>query len=188
MSGLWVLVCGPSGAGKDSVMNWAAAHLADRPRIVFARRLVTRPSHGGSDHSEVSTEQFARLNECGGLAWQWEAHGFQYGIESRYAGQVATGHVVVVNGSREHATGLEASPQLRVVHITADATALAQRLLLRGREGVDKIAQRMQRTAIFDSLSADHTIVNGGELAQAGQQLSDYLVAVDNLAVASSNQ
>jgi len=49
MSGKWVFVCGPSGAGKDSVLAWASDHLAGRRDIVFARRMVTRPMQPGSD-------------------------------------------------------------------------------------------------------------------------------------------
>jgi len=176
MSGLWVLVCGPSGAGKDSVMNWAAAHLADRPRIVFARRVVTRPSHGSSDHDEVTTEQFAQMSAGAGLAWQWEAHGFQYGIESRYALPVAAGEVVVVNGSREHVGALGVAENVRVVQVVANAAHLASRLAQRGRDAPHEVSQRLARNVHFPTLRVDHTIVNQGALADAGRQLADYLL------------
>jgi len=91
MSGLWVFVCGPSGAGKDSVMGWAATQLAARQDIVFARRMVTRPALPGSDHDPVTVQQFQHSITTGGLVWRWEAHGFHYGIEARYAAQVAAG-------------------------------------------------------------------------------------------------
>lgn len=177
MNGLWVFVCGPSGAGKDSVMNWAATHLVGRQNIVFARRMVTRQSHSGSDHDEVSAEQFARLNDGGGLAWCWEAHGFCYGIDARYAEQVAAGRVVVVNGSREHAGAQEATAQMRVVHIAAHAAHLASRLAQRGRDSPNEVSQRLARNARFSNLRVDHTIFNQGALADAGRQLADYLLA-----------
>jgi len=177
MSGLWVFVCGPSGAGKDSVMNWAATHLAVRHDIVFARRMVTRQSHAGSDHDEVTAEQFVRLNDGGSLAWCWEAHGFCYGIDARYAEQVAAGRLVVVNGSREHAGALEAAEQVRVVQIVANAGHLASRLEQRGRDAPHEVSQRLERNARFSDLRADHTIFNQGALADAGRQLADYLVA-----------
>ncbi len=177
MSGLWVFVCGPSGAGKDSVMHWAATHLAGRQDIVFARRMVTRQSHAGSDHDEVTAEQFARLNEGGGLAWCWEAHGFCYGIDARYAEQVAAGRVVVVNGSRDHASALEVAAQVRVVQIEAHAEHLASRLAQRGRDAPHEVSQRLARNARFTDLRVDHTIFNQGELADAGRRLADYLLA-----------
>ena len=177
MSGLWVFVCGPSGAGKDSVMNWAASHLAGCQTIAFARRMVTRPTHAGSDHDEVTPEQFARLHEGGGLAWQWKAHGFCYGIDARYAAKVAAGQVVVVNGSREHAGALGVAEHVRVVHIVADATHLATRLEQRGRDAPHEVTQRLARNAHFPELRVDHTIFNQSALADAGRQLANYLLA-----------
>ena len=177
MSGLWVFVCGPSGAGKDSVLGWAAQELGCRQDIVFARRLVTRAAHLGSDHDEVSLEQFARLMDGDGLAWRWQAHGFHYGIEARYAGLVAAGRVVVVNGSREHVNSLRISEQIYVVQINVDAAQLAKRLEKRNRDTPQEVARRLARNARFPSQRADCTIVNQGALADAGRQLIDYLLA-----------
>lgn len=177
MSGLWVFVCGPSGAGKDSVLDWAAKHLAARQDIVFARRMVTRASQPGSDHDAVTPQQFARLIGSGGLVWCWEAHGFHYGIEAHYAAQVAAGKIVVVNGSRAHVGGLGAAAQMRVVQIVADAGQLAIRLEQRGRDAPLEVTRRLARNALFSDLRADHTILNQGALADAGRQLADYLMA-----------
>lgn len=174
MSGLWVFVCGPSGAGKDSVMNWATGHLAGRSDIVFARRLVTRMSRPDSDHDAVTKQQFARMLNSGALAWRWQAHGFHYGIASHYAAEVAAGRVVVVNGSRQHVGALDAA-QVRVVHIVAEAQQLALRMAQRGRDAPQEVATRLARNARFRELRADCTIVNQGQLADAGRQLADYL-------------
>jgi ribose 1,5-bisphosphokinase PhnN len=35
--GAWAFVCGPSGAGKDSVIAWARERLADRREIACSR-------------------------------------------------------------------------------------------------------------------------------------------------------
>ena len=189
MSGLWVFVCGPSGAGKDSVLGWAAQELTEQQDIVFARRVVTRAAHPGSDHDEVSPEQFARLIDGDGLAWRWQAHGFHYGIEARYAAQVAAGRVVVVNGSRDHVEALEAlevTAHTRVVQIVTDATQLASRLEKRGRDAPHEVSQRLARNARFANLRVDHTIVNQDTLADAGRQLVDYLVHGRGSSVAHS--
>ena len=176
MSGLWVFVCGPSGAGKDSVIRWAAEHLAVQQDIVFARRMITRAAQPGSDHEPVTPQQFAHLIDSCGLAWRWEAHGFHYGIGAHYAAEVAAGRVVVVNGSREHARALPAATKVRVVNILADVLQLAARLAQRGREAPPEVARRLARNALFHDLHADCTIVNQGELAHAGRQLADYLL------------
>ena len=174
--GLWVLVCGASGAGKDSVIAWAAQHLALRDDIVFARRMVTRAPHPGSDHDVVTQSHFAALAASRALAWHWEAHGFQYGIDAHYADDVAAGRTVVVNGSRAHAAGLAPSAHVRVVQIGADATLLASRMAQRGRDTPEDVARRLARNVGLPHLQDDCTILNHGELAHAGRQLADYLV------------
>jgi len=177
MKGCWVFVCGASGAGKDSVMRWAEVYLADKKNIVFSRRMVTRPSTPGSDHDEVTVDEFERHSARGGLAWQWHAHGFNYGINATYADQVAAGHIVVVNGSREHANQLEHSEQIKVVQIELSPVDLKIRLIDRARESIEKISERLARNELFTALSVHHRIVNDGELADAGKSFSDYLEA-----------
>jgi phosphonate metabolism protein PhnN/1,5-bisphosphokinase (PRPP-forming) len=177
MSGRWVFVCGPSGAGKDSVLIWAADHLVGRSDIVFARRMVTRAVQPGSDHDPVTTQQFAHLRSTGELAWYWQAHGFDYGIAAHYGIDVAVGRIVVVNGSREHALNLETSQTVRVVQIMVCAEQLAVRLAQRGRDDPQQIGQRLRRNSLFATMHAHHTIINQGELACAGRQLADYLGA-----------
>lgn len=174
-TGAWVFVCGPSGSGKDSVIAFAKQALAARDDIVFARRFVTRPVHAGSDHDALAPAAFAALLHAGGLSWHWRAHGFSYGIGSRYGDAVRTGQRVVVNGSREHVRGLPASAPVNVVHITADPEALAERLLKRGRDSAEAVAERLKRNADFRGIRADCVILNNGVLADAGRQLVDYL-------------
>lgn len=175
MKGCWVFVCGASGAGKDSVMRWAETHLSGQEGIVFSRRWVTRPSTVGSDHDEISVEKFNDLASSGGLAWQWRAHGFDYGIDGHYASLVDAGHMVVVNGSREHAQTLETHERISVVQIEVSPKALEERLINRGRETNEEIEARLTRNQLFPELMVHHRVVNDGELAAAGKAFADYL-------------
>lgn len=109
MSGTWVLVCGPSGAGKDTVIAQARAQIGRCPGIVFARRLITRPAHPASDHSPVERAEFDRWRAAGEFALHWRDNGFDYAIPADYARQVAVGCTVVVNGSRTHLVALRGS-------------------------------------------------------------------------------
>ena len=54
--GKLVLVVGPSGAGKDTLLGLARAACADDPSIVFARRVVTREA------SDAEADQRERLS------------------------------------------------------------------------------------------------------------------------------
>ncbi|WP_341915324.1 phosphonate metabolism protein/1,5-bisphosphokinase (PRPP-forming) PhnN [Polaromonas sp. YR568] len=175
MSGLWVFVCGPSGSGKDSVIDAARQALVGRSDIVFARRMVTRPVQPGSDHDPVTAPAFAGLLQSGGLSWHWQAHGFCYGIASHYADAVSAGCLVVVNGSRAHVNSLSPSFDTRVVQISTDPERLAIRLAQRGRDSDMAVAERLARNATFAGMPADCVIVNNEALAVAGQRLADYL-------------
>lgn len=175
MSGAWVFVCGPSGAGKDSVIEAARHILGPRPDIVFARRMVTRAAQPGSDHDAVSEARFQALRSSGGLSWHWQAHGYCYGIARHYEDDVRAGRRVLVNGSREHVLALPPAPGIRVVEVTADAQTLAARLSQRGRDSSDAVAGRLARNSTLPSLQADIVIANDAALAQAGQRLADYL-------------
>ncbi|NML42618.1 phosphonate metabolism protein/1,5-bisphosphokinase (PRPP-forming) PhnN [Ramlibacter sp. G-1-2-2] len=175
-AGMWVIVCGPSGAGKDSALRWAAGQLATHRRICFARRLVTRPPGAGADDDAIGLPELQALRARGALAWHWQAHGLHYGIASDYQRRVAAGEVVVVNGSREHARQLAGHNGVRCVLVTAPAPLVAERLRRRGREDEDGVALRVARNAELQPPAADRVIVNDGRLEQAGVALRDYLL------------
>ena len=175
MSGAWIFVCGPSGAGKDSVIAAARQTLSSRQDIVFARRKVTRAMQAGSDHDPMTESDFHALVQAGRLCWHWQAHGFFYGIAQDYAADVQAGRIVVVNGSRDHVNKLPPSSDVRVVQVTAAPEQLAVRLMQRGRDQSSAVAQRLARNTRFIGMKADYVIVNDAELAAAGQRLADYL-------------
>lgn len=177
MSGAWVFVCGPSGSGKDSVIESARQMVGDNQGIVFARRMVTRAVQSGSDHDPVTEPAFMALLEKGELAWHWQAHGYHYAIAHRYSADVKAGRLVVVNGSRAHVQALPAAPDRRVVKISCDTDRLACRLVQRSRDSSTAVAERMARNYLLKELQADYEIVNNAELAVAGQCLADYLSA-----------
>src|SRR5262249_30542502 len=98
-----VYVMGPSGAGKDSVLNRARALLASDAPVVFADRYITRPAEaGGENHIALSAEEFDLRRTHGLFAFDWQAHGNRYGIGCEIHAWRQSGLTVVVSGSREH--------------------------------------------------------------------------------------
>jgi ribose 1,5-bisphosphokinase len=167
-----VYVMGPSGAGKDSVMNRARALLAADLPVFFAHRYITRPADsGGENHVALTHEEFALRRAHGLFAFDWQAHGNRYGIGCEIDGWRRSGLTVVVSGSREHflaADGLDADTH--PVLITAPVTRLAERLATRGREDSGAATERLGRGAAYEI--ADRrliTIVNDGALEAAAQ-------------------
>jgi ribose 1,5-bisphosphokinase len=165
--GTLILVVGPSGVGKDSILAGAAVRLRDEPRVVFARRIITRPSEaGGEVHVAVSPAEFARRRDAGELMLQWSAHGLDYGLPEEFALALAAGQSIVANVSR----GVVAEARQRlaptlVIAITASPETLAARLAERGRESADDISSRLQRAGA--AVEADVVIDNDGPLEAA---------------------
>jgi ribose 1,5-bisphosphokinase len=138
-----VYLMGPSGAGKDSLME-AARVLS--PRVVLARRHVTRREDGGQRDTAVTREEHARILEGGGYAFSWESHGLSYGIVREDVEEAGRGKVVVVNGSREYLEeAARRAPGLTACLVTADREARRERLTRRGREGGCEIEERLLR-------------------------------------------
>lgn len=168
-SGLLVLVVGPSGVGKDTLLDGARTALADDNRFVFVRREITRSTAaGGEDHIEVDDESFAERERSGGYALSWRANGLAYGVPADIAADLARGRTVVVNGSRAIVSQARAQfPGLRVILVDADRDQLAHRLAARGRETAVEIAARLERAPDID-LSGGETILvrNNGTPAE----------------------
>ncbi|MDH7797116.1 ribose 1,5-bisphosphokinase [Beijerinckia sp. GAS462] len=172
--GALIVVVGPSGAGKDSLIRYARAQLASDPAFLFVRRAVTRPADAASeDHDTLSPEAFAAAVAQGQFAVTWEAHGLHYGIPSSAKAHVGAGGVAIANGSRAALPSILASfDQVTIVHVTATPEVLASRLALRGREDAASIAARLRRNLPEPTTcGAWLEIDNSGELAAAGEAL-----------------
>jgi len=138
-----VLVVGPSGAGKDTLLNAARRALAGDARFRFVRRVITRPAEsGGEDHEAVTEAQFVARN----FALHWQAHGLRYGIPADIATDLASGVVVVANVSRAVVAEAATRFHVKVVEVTAPPRILAERLAMRGRETAADIAARLARS------------------------------------------
>lgn len=174
-SGCMIVVVGPSGAGKDSLMALAANHLAGRSDIEFVQRMVTRAGDaGGETHQPVSPEEFEAKAAAGELAVFWRAHGHGYGVPAATVEHVQSGQYLVVNGSRAAlADFASVYPSLAIIHVTADRHCLVTRLAARGRETAEEIRARLDRPEppLPAGLTV-YTVDNSGDLAEAGRQFA----------------
>ncbi len=163
-----VLVVGPSGVGKDTLLIGARAVLAADARFYFVRRQITRPAEtGGEEHDPVDPETFARRQASGAYALWWEAHGLRYGLPSAIAGPLAAGQVVVANVSRATIAGAAGRFAVHVVEVTAPAELVARRLAARGRETEAQIARRLARHVEIPAGVKLDRVVNDAD-AEAG--------------------
>ncbi len=170
--GRLVLVVGPSGAGKDTLLRLARAACADDHDVVFPRRVVTRASSADEDNIAVSPDEFARGRDHGDFAVHWDAHGHSYALPLEINDDIRAGRTVVVNVSRTVISALRrAYANVVAVAITAPPDVLAQRLAARARNSDGNIADRLARHVDDASANADVTILNAGSADYHGRQL-----------------
>ncbi len=146
MSGRLIGVVGPSGVGKDSIMQALAESVVE---LTLARRVITRdPEAGGEDYEPVTEAEFERRRLGGAFCIDWRAHGLSYGIPTVVKTRIGQGDEILVNLSRNVLTEVAAVfPRVTVLNITASPEKLAARLAKRGRETPEEIAKRLARSA-----------------------------------------
>ena len=164
-AGVLHLIVGPSGVGKDTLLDGARELLATDPRYLFVQRDITRPADaGGEDHRAVAEPEFVRRAAAGGYALCWRAHGLSYGVPVAIDAALDAGQHVVVNVSRSIIDAARTRyPSLQVISVTAPESVLRSRLRDRGREDDGEIEARIQRAQAYQVQGDDvRTVVNDG--------------------------
>jgi ribose 1,5-bisphosphokinase len=171
--GALVLVVGPSGAGKDTLIGMARVSCAEDPAAVFPRRMVTRPNSDAEDHDSVSEPAFDAAIGQGAFAFWWEAHGLKYGLPAAIDIDIRAGRTVVCNVSRAMVRSLrERYARVIVVLVTAPRDVLRARLAGRSRSSDGDVAGRIDRAApSADDLAPDVVIENIGDPRCGAQRL-----------------
>jgi phosphonate metabolism protein PhnN/1,5-bisphosphokinase (PRPP-forming) len=167
-----IVVVGPSGAGKDTLLQRWRERLGPGAPVHFIRRLVTRPAEvGGEAHEALTHEALAALRAAGALAFEWQAHGLAYAVRRASLQPLRQpGQWLVLNGSRHHLQTLRTqAPGCRVVEVTAPPPLLQARLQARARETAEVVQQRLHRAA--PPCRADLTLVNDGDPAECANAL-----------------
>jgi ribose 1,5-bisphosphokinase len=177
--GSLVLVVGPSGAGKDTLLRLACERLAGRPDIVFARRLVTRPSGPFEDHDTIDDAAFEQGRAEGRFPLAWRAHGLGYALPPSMRSVMDRGSTVVVNVSRAVVEEARARfAQVGVVLVTAPVEELSRRVALRGRD--PDVAARVNREAPdARDLEPDIVIENVGDPAVGAGRLAAFIAGIN---------
>ncbi|MFV9615946.1 MAG: phosphonate metabolism protein/1,5-bisphosphokinase (PRPP-forming) PhnN [Gammaproteobacteria bacterium] len=172
-----VIVIGPSGSGKDTLIAGARAILADDPAFYFTTREITRPlGVGGERHIAISKEEFQRRCDAGVYAIYWHAHDTWYGINRTIVDRLADGKVVVLNGSRAAIDEAKKRfPGVNVIFINSPEEVLLDRLAARGRESDLQVSERIARNARLKTIPDGAIVLSNDGSGSLHQTLDDFV-------------
>jgi len=181
--GKLIYLVGPSGSGKDSLIEAAEPYLA-RVGVRRVQRVITRSAEAkGEQATGVSREVFDQYVREGAFALHWQANGLAYGIPAHIDTWLAQGQGVLVNGSRAHQPeAVRRYPDMITLQLKVSLEALRQRLEARGRESREEIEQRLARSTALQPLTkgAVYTLDNSGDLQDTVDAL---LVLLEGLGI-----
>lgn len=150
-SRLYYLV-GPSGAGKDTLLNEIKQKQYSDHQPTVGHRYITRtPTINDENHIQLSTFDFNRRKDSGLFLFDWTSHGYQYAIGKEVKKWIKSGNNVIVNGSREYLKqAQDIYPPLIPIWITVSESVLRDRLIKRGRETAKEIELRLNRNSTLE--------------------------------------
>ncbi|MBL8570214.1 MAG: phosphonate metabolism protein/1,5-bisphosphokinase (PRPP-forming) PhnN [Phreatobacter sp.] len=183
--GRLILVVGPSGAGKDTLIGHVRQRLAGDEAYLFPRRIVTRPPSPAEDNVEADAETFAAIAKAGGFALAWSAHGHSYGIPAAIDHALHEGRTVLSNVSREIvAAARRRYADVTVIEITAPADVLRARIAGRSRASDGDASSRADRR-VTAPVEPDVVIVNDTDVEGAASRLLAVVTAPAGRRIAS---
>jgi len=146
--GLLFVVSGPSGAGKDTLVE---ALLAQRPSLRYSVSATTRPPRPEERDEEhyffVSSAEFDRLRRQGAMLEWREYNGNHYGTPRDYVERSLTeGYDVIMKPEVNGALAVKAAyPDAVLIFLVPDRFSnLRERLLARRTETNEEIARRLE--------------------------------------------
>lgn len=178
--GLLVVVSGPAGVGKGTVVSLARAKNKD---IVFSVSATSRHPRPGEKNGEnyffVSREKFQKMIQEGALLEWVEYCGNYYGTPKAYVEQeLEKGNVVLLEIEIEGANNVKKHyPDCISVFITPPSLEeLRRRIVKRGTEPPEVIEQRMNRALKeMEQLDKYDYVIKNISAEEAAEQLLDII-------------
>ena len=163
---LLVVITGPSGVGKDSILNGLRANRAHR---YFAITATTRPrrknEQDGVDYHFLSVADFQEMWDGDGFLESATVYGYRYGVpKSPIRDALARGEDVFLRTDVQGATYIKnhCANVLAIFIAPPSMKELARRLRARGTDQERQISLRLQKAIdeVATSSSFDHTVTN----------------------------
>lgn len=150
MSTKIVLIVGPSGVGKDTLLKEVKKLLSS---VNFIQRYITRKPDYNESNYYLDEYAFEILKNSGFFISTWNAHGNYYGI----AKNSITSGLNIISISRSKIKDFESyCENVYTINITVTKEILRKRLESRNRESSDEIEKRLNRS--YETIDAKNLI------------------------------
>ncbi len=144
-----ILIVGPSGSGKDTLLRHARKTFESQNRFIFSKRYITRPPDTNEDNYYVDQYAFEQLCRGGFFLATWEAHNNLYGIPHHIFTTNKAPSAIVCSISRTAISDFEkVYSDTITINVTVNDEILRERLITRGREDTLSINKRIQRAKL----------------------------------------
>lgn len=171
-----VLVTGPSGSGKDSLLTVAKKHYKDDRRVHFANRYVTRSPDANEQNFFVDRLAFSLLEKQGYFLSHWQAHGNLYGVPKTELAEGEWDGITVVSISRTKVTDFERHfDRVVTLNISVPPEILRKRLRKRNREDLEDIEKRLSRNNLQVTASQAISFDNSKDLSVTANRFVELL-------------
>jgi len=146
-----ILIVGASGVGKDSLIKEAKKDL--KKEFNFVKRYITRKPDKNEKNYFLENCAFKLLKDNDYFISSWEAHENFYGISKNSI----KNRLNIISISRSKISDFEKNfEKVYVINITLNKEELKNRLIKRGRESLEEIQKRLDRS--YDKIEAKNLI------------------------------
>ncbi len=186
---LVVIISGPSGVGKDTIIAAMQERAPDRTDRHYVITCTTRTRRDyevdGIHYLFTSHEEFARLREDDGLLECAEVHGNWYGTpRDQVVDALTAGRDAILKIDVQGARAVRAliPDALLIFVVPPSVDELKARLVARSTETPDALARRMRNaeTELSRQADYDHVVVNETDLVERTAAAIDAIIAAEH--------
>ncbi len=182
--GTLVIISGPSGAGKGTLVDRLVARVPELWVSVSAATRAPRPGEvDGENYFFLSPEEFSRRIEAGDFLEWAEVHGNRYGtLRSSVEAKMAEGRDVILEIDPQGAMQVKAlMPEAVLVFIVAPSmTELERRIRGRGAETDEQVSVRLATAVRELELVGNYDfVVENDDVARATDELVRIIKSLD---------